>query len=246
MLQLRQLDLEFAFARTGALGENIQNQRSTVQDLTVKNFLEVAALRRGKLVVENNRVDVRLAAMLGKFIGFPLADEGRRTGSGHLLQAVADNISTGRNGQFGKFPQRIAGFPPIAGFEFHADEKNSFTSAVPGLYQSFQFSVLTDSPFFYSSYSFVLKYNSTLFKQKKGHFGKKKGEASQRRLALPLSGITACKRQVLTPRTKISNPVLGLRHIASPILFITPRAAFRQHKVVHSIHRHSHLELERA
>ena len=66
MLQLRQFDLQFAFARAGALGENIQNQRRAVEHLAVEDFFQVAALRGGKLVVEDDGIDVVLAAELGE------------------------------------------------------------------------------------------------------------------------------------------------------------------------------------
>ena len=46
MLQLRQLDLQLAFTRAGALGENVENQRSPIENLAVENLLEVTALGR--------------------------------------------------------------------------------------------------------------------------------------------------------------------------------------------------------
>ena len=47
MLELRQLDLQLAFARAGALGEDVENQRRAVENLAVKDFFKVAALCRG-------------------------------------------------------------------------------------------------------------------------------------------------------------------------------------------------------
>ncbi len=62
MLQLREFDLQFAFARAGALREDVENQRRAIQDFAVEDFFQVAALRGRKFIVENHRVHVvRLA-----------------------------------------------------------------------------------------------------------------------------------------------------------------------------------------
>ena len=45
MLELRQFDLQLAFARAGALRKNVENERRAIQDFAVENFFEVAALR---------------------------------------------------------------------------------------------------------------------------------------------------------------------------------------------------------
>ena len=45
MLELRQFDLQLAFARPGALREDVENQRRAVEDFAVENFFERAALR---------------------------------------------------------------------------------------------------------------------------------------------------------------------------------------------------------
>ena len=72
MLKLRQLDLQLAFARAGALGEDVENQRRAVEDLAVENFFQVAALRRRKVVVENHRVHVLPPAEIREFAALPL------------------------------------------------------------------------------------------------------------------------------------------------------------------------------
>ena len=67
MLKLRQLDLQLAFARAGALREDVENQRRAVENFAVENFFEVAALRRRKVVVENHRVHVLPPAEIREF-----------------------------------------------------------------------------------------------------------------------------------------------------------------------------------
>ena len=80
MLELRQLDLQLAFARAGALGEDVENQRRAVQDFAVENLFEVAALRGRQFVVENDGVHVLAPAKFGEFLRLALADE--RGGAG--------------------------------------------------------------------------------------------------------------------------------------------------------------------
>ena len=57
------------------------------------------------------------------------------------------------------------------------------------------------------------------------------------RSALPQAGLVPPKWQVLTPRTMISKPVLGLERIASPV-FLYPQfpASFKK-KLFTAIHR---------
>ncbi len=45
MLELRQLDLQLAFASAGAPGEDVEDQRRAVEDLAVEDAFEITALR---------------------------------------------------------------------------------------------------------------------------------------------------------------------------------------------------------
>ena len=110
MLQLRQFDLQFAFARAGALRENIQDQRGAVEDFAAENLFQVAALGGGKFVVEDHRVHVVVAAECGEFVGFAAADEGAGDGRLEFLGAAADDGPAGGGGQFGQFFEGIAQF----------------------------------------------------------------------------------------------------------------------------------------
>ena len=47
MLQLRQFDLQLAFAGAGALGEDIENQRGAIEHLALENRFQIAALGGG-------------------------------------------------------------------------------------------------------------------------------------------------------------------------------------------------------
>ena len=105
MLQLRQLDLELALACAGALGEDVQNERRAVEDLAVKGGLQVAALRGGQLVIEDNGIDIGLAAMQGELLSLAFPDVSGGAGRGHLLYAIANDFAARGGGQLGKFLQ---------------------------------------------------------------------------------------------------------------------------------------------
>jgi hypothetical protein len=126
MLQLGQFHLQFSFARTGALGENIKNQRCAIKHLAAKDFLQVAALRRRKLIVEHDRIDVVLAAKLGELRGFAASNECSRYGSLEFLCAGADKRATGGGGKLAQFFERFPELPTFAGFKFQTDEEDAF------------------------------------------------------------------------------------------------------------------------
>jgi len=107
VLELGELDLEFAFFSAGALGKDVEDQRCAIQHFTVKNFLEVAALCRRKFVVEDNGVDVLFAALAGELVGFAGADECAGDGCLEFLSAIANDFSAGRTGKFMEFVEGI-------------------------------------------------------------------------------------------------------------------------------------------
>ena len=105
VLELGEFDLEFALARAGALGEDVQNEGGAVQDFEVEDPLEVAALGGGQLVVEDDGIDIRLVAERREFIGFAFADVGARAQLGQLLNTVGHHLRPGAGGQLGELIQ---------------------------------------------------------------------------------------------------------------------------------------------
>jgi hypothetical protein len=105
MLKLGEFDLELSLFRAGALGENIQDQRSPIQDFAVKHFFQIATLGRRKFVIKYDGIHIGAPAVLGEFIRLPFADESRGAGCNHTLRAVPDDLSSSGGGQFGKFIQ---------------------------------------------------------------------------------------------------------------------------------------------
>jgi len=105
VLELGQFDLEFALARASALGEDVQDQRGAVQDLAVEGLFQVAALGGAQLVIEDDRIDVRFAAVRREFLGLAFADVGCGARGGHLLEAIPDHLAPGTGGQLRKLIQ---------------------------------------------------------------------------------------------------------------------------------------------
>ena len=138
MLQLRQLDLELAFARPGALGEDVENQRRAVENFAVEDLFEVAALRGRKILVKNHGVHVLPPADIREFTGLALADERGGIERYHFLPTVTDDFAARGRGQFAEFSQRIARVRKVARFEFDADEENPFRPLFSGFDECFQ------------------------------------------------------------------------------------------------------------
>ena len=66
VLELRELDLQLAFARPRAAREDVENELRAIDDLAIERVLEVAQLRRRQLVVEDDDVDARFGARRGE------------------------------------------------------------------------------------------------------------------------------------------------------------------------------------
>ena len=107
VLQLRQLDLKLALAGARALREDVQNERGAVEHLAVEGLLQVAALGRGKLVVEDDRVYIGAVAVRGKLVRLAFADVGSRARGSHLLNAIPHYLCPGGRGKLRKLLQRI-------------------------------------------------------------------------------------------------------------------------------------------
>jgi len=138
MLELREFDLQLAFARPGALRKDVENQRRAVENLAVEDFFEVAALRGRKVVVENHRVHVLPPAEIREFASLAGADERGGIERYHFLPAVTDDFTARRCGQFAKFGERIARGRTVAGFEFDTNEEDPFRPRFSGFDERFQ------------------------------------------------------------------------------------------------------------
>ena len=138
MLELGQLDLEFAFTSAGALGENIQDKRRPIEHLAAKDFFQIAVLGRGKFVVENYGIHIMLTAVAGKFLCLSGADESGSDRLFKLLDAIANQLGACSGGQFGEFSEGILQFDGGTGFEFQANEEDSLSPLRRRFYECLQ------------------------------------------------------------------------------------------------------------
>ena len=66
VFQLRELDLQLAFARPRAAREDVEDELRAIDDLAADRFFDLPQLRRRQLVVEDDDVGVGLGARRGK------------------------------------------------------------------------------------------------------------------------------------------------------------------------------------
>ncbi len=138
MLELRQFNLQLAFARPGALGEDVEDERRAVNDFALEDFFEVAALRGRKVVVENHRVHVVAPAEVREFLGLALADERGGRQRLHFLDSGVNDLAAGGLGQFAQFGERIAKGSAVMVLAFNADEEDPFRPRVSVFNERFQ------------------------------------------------------------------------------------------------------------
>ena len=92
---LRQLHLELALARAGALGEDVQDEAGAVQHLHAQLLGQHAVLRGGELVVEDREVALRVGYELLELGHLALADERARVRRRTLLEHHARDLAAG-------------------------------------------------------------------------------------------------------------------------------------------------------
>ena len=86
ILILRQLDLQAALGRFGALGKDIQNQGAAVQDGRIRQLLQRADLGRREVVVKHNERCPRALKQRAHLLRLSLADEAVRVRRVAVLQ----------------------------------------------------------------------------------------------------------------------------------------------------------------
>jgi hypothetical protein len=95
VLQLSQLDLQFAGEAARPLGEDVENELAAVDHLDAQGALEVALLRRRQAVVENRDLRGALLHQGTHLLHLSRADEGGRMDTAHGLQRRACHFDAG-------------------------------------------------------------------------------------------------------------------------------------------------------
>jgi len=130
ILETGELDLELAFAGAGTVAEDLEDERSPVEDLAAEGLLQVAGLGSGKFVVEDDGIDAEFAGLGGELGGLAGPDEGGGVGHIEFLRAGTEHDRAGRGGEFPEFIERIPYVPCGPAFELDPDQKNLFRPAV--------------------------------------------------------------------------------------------------------------------
>jgi hypothetical protein len=107
ILELGQLDLEPAFSRACVRGEDVQDQLAAVEDLAVRDDLEVPNLRGGQVVVEDDHVHFILVGAVADLLGLAGADVEAGVRLGALGDHLVHDVGAGGSRQAAKLPQRV-------------------------------------------------------------------------------------------------------------------------------------------
>ena len=83
---LRQLDLQTALRRLGALRKNVEDQRAAVEHGHARDFLQRTDLRGRKVVVKNDHIGLGRLQQVAQLLCLALADKAVRIGRMAVLQ----------------------------------------------------------------------------------------------------------------------------------------------------------------
>ncbi len=95
MLELGQLDLQFALVAAGALREDVEDQTDAVDNAAVQRLLQVALLRRRQLVVERHNRGPLFAHRGGELGDLAATGEGGRVRALALALHDRDDLQAG-------------------------------------------------------------------------------------------------------------------------------------------------------
>ena len=109
ILILRQLDLELALARAGALGKDVEDQSRAVEHLDAELLAQNAHLRGAQLVVEHREIAVVCLDQLFHFAHLAVADKAAGVGRGALLDQHGGRLAPRRFNESGKLVHRHVG-----------------------------------------------------------------------------------------------------------------------------------------
>ena len=120
-----ELDLQAAFLRAGVTGEDVDDQRRSVQHLAVEQLLEAPLLVRRELVVDDQEVEVGGSLLVDQLGGSALAEIPHRVGRAAALEGAADHRCAGRLGQGGELLERAVHRPAAVAGVVEADQEGA-------------------------------------------------------------------------------------------------------------------------
>src|SRR5262249_51625395 len=110
--ELGELDLELALGGARPLGEDVEDQRGTVDRLEAESLREVTLLHGSQRIVADHEGRAGGARRLGDLLDFAAAEEERGRGGAALLYDAMDYGGSGCRSQAAQLVQRLLDFPP--------------------------------------------------------------------------------------------------------------------------------------
>jgi hypothetical protein len=103
VFELRQLNLQLAFARARMRSKYVENKLGAVDHARVHNIFDVSLLRGGKVVIEKNEIRRTGRCGAGDFLQLAGTYQRSRIWAVAALQSLADDLRTGADGQVAEF-----------------------------------------------------------------------------------------------------------------------------------------------
>jgi hypothetical protein len=104
---LRELHLKTSFGGAGAPGEDIEYELRPVDDFQAGRAFEVALLRGGEVVIDDEHIGTGGLAKFLKFRDFALSEEGGGVDFRPRLKRLSHNFGAGADREFGEFAERF-------------------------------------------------------------------------------------------------------------------------------------------
>ena len=127
VLELRELDLELAFAGSRAPGEDVEDELRAIDDLAADLRFDLPQLRRRQLVVEDDEIGARFGARGGERLDLARAEKRRGVGLRPLLQDAEHDLGAGGLRQPGELVERSLGLEPPFRSGDQANERRTLT-----------------------------------------------------------------------------------------------------------------------
>lgn len=107
VFELRELDLELAFASAGVAGEDVEDELRAIEDAARQSGLEIAQLRGRQVVIEENEIGVGGRGDAGDFFNLPGSNERCRIEAVAALQNLSDHRTASAREELAKLCKRL-------------------------------------------------------------------------------------------------------------------------------------------
>ena len=109
VLQLRQFDLQLAFAGARVARKNVEDELRAIDHAPLNDLFDIALLGWAEIVIEQKNIGIHGGGGAGDLFQLACADQGRRIRPVAPLQDLADNFGPGTLCQRTQFRQRFVG-----------------------------------------------------------------------------------------------------------------------------------------